>query len=167
MKKSRFRRCCTVFPSTYFYCKKLDWTTIAPNWCSRKVILRDFLLVLFFHIFLARAGQFEVENSTMSGLKQVIVIKEGKTNLSPRSLSNFQSAVRCNSPECSIFLYFDNLAPALTSLMELLLWILIHFLEDKKDYRATTTTLQTESRRNVKWLCSRVTLHAPRTWAIV
>ena len=61
----------------------------------------------------------EVENHTMSGLKQVIAIKEGKTNLSPRSLCNFQSAVRCNSPECSFFVYFHNFAPALTNLMEL------------------------------------------------
>ena len=72
----------------------------------------------------------EVENNTMYGLKWVKAIK-GKTNLSPRSLSNLQSAVRCNNPECSIFVYFDNFAPALTNLMELLLWALIHFLDDK------------------------------------
>ena len=84
----------------------------------------------------------EVENNTMSGLKWVMAIKEGKTNLSPSPLSNFQSAVRCNSPECSFFLvYLDNLAPALTNLMELLLWALIHFLEDKNDSRTTTRTL--------------------------
>ena len=87
----------------------------------------------------------EVENNTMSGLKQVIAIKEGKTNLSPRSLSNFHSAVRCNCPECGFFVYFDNFGSALTNLMELLLWILIHFLDDKNDSRATTRTFKTES----------------------
>ena len=87
----------------------------------------------------------EVENNTMSGLKRVIAIKEGKTNLSPRSLSSFQSAVRCNNPECTLFVYFENFAPALTNLMELLLWALIHFLDDRNGSRATTRTLKTES----------------------
>ena len=50
----------------------------------------------------------EVENNTMPGLKWVIAIKEGKTNLSPISLSNFLLAVRCKSPECSFFVHFDN-----------------------------------------------------------
>ena len=63
----------------------------------------------------------EVENNSMPGLKWVIAIKEGEINLPPKSLSNFQSVVRCNSPECNFFVYFDNLAPALTKLMELLL----------------------------------------------
>ena len=72
-----------------------------------------------------------VENNTISGLKQVITIKEGKTNLSPRSLSNIQSALRCYNPECTLFVYFENFAPALTNLMELLIWALIHFLDDK------------------------------------
>ena len=63
----------------------------------------------------------EIENNTMYGLKRVIAIKEGESNLSPRSLSNFQSAVKCNNPECSLFIYFENLAPALINLMELLL----------------------------------------------
>ena len=63
----------------------------------------------------------EIENNTMYGLKRVIAIKEGESNLSPRSLSNFQSAVKCNNPEFSLFIYFENLAPALINLMELLL----------------------------------------------
>ena len=83
----------------------------------------------------------EVENNTMSGLKWIIAIKEEKTILSPRSLSNFQSAVRCNNRECRFFVYLDNFASALTNLMELLLWALIHFLENKNDSRATTRTL--------------------------
>ena len=87
----------------------------------------------------------EVENNIMSGLKQIIAIKEGKTNLSPRLLSNFQSAVMCNSPECSFFVYSDNLAPALKNFTELLLWTLLHYLEDKNDFRATTRPLKTES----------------------
>ena len=87
----------------------------------------------------------EVENNTMSGLKRVIAIKEGKTNLLLRSLSNFQSAVRYNNPECTLFVYFDNFASVLTNLMELFLWALIHFLDDKNDSRATTRTLKTES----------------------
>ena len=61
------------------------------------------------------------------------------------SLSNFQAAVRCSNPECSFFVHFDNFAPALTDLMELLLWALIHFLDDKNDSRATTRTVKTES----------------------
>ena len=81
----------------------------------------------------------------MSGLKWVITIKEGKTNLPPTSLSNFQSAVRCNNPECTLFVYFENFAPALTNLMELLLWALVHFLDDKNDSRATTRILKTGS----------------------
>ena len=81
----------------------------------------------------------------MSGLKRVIAIKEGKTNLSSRSLSNFHSAVKCNNPECTLFVYLENFAPALTNLMELLLWVLIHFLDDKNDSIETTRTLKTES----------------------
>ena len=63
----------------------------------------------------------EIENNAMYGLKRVIAIKEGKSNLSPRSLSNFQLAVKCNNPKCSLFVYFENLAPVLINLMELLL----------------------------------------------
>ena len=86
----------------------------------------------------------EVENNTMSGLKQVIGIK-GKNNFSPRSLSNFQSAVRCNNPECTLFVYFENFAPVLTNLMGLLPWTLIHFLDDKNDSTATARTTKTVS----------------------
>ena len=78
----------------------------------------------------------EIENNTMPRLKQVIAVNEGKTNLQPRSLSNFQSAVRYNNPECTLFVYFENFAPALTNLTELLLWALIHFLDEKNDSRA-------------------------------
>ena len=41
--------------------------------------------------------------------------------------------------------------------MELLLWALIDFLDDRNDSRATTKTLQTESCQN------RATVQAPRT----
>ena len=57
-----------------------------------------------------------------------------------RKNCNFQSAVRCNNPECTLFVYFENFAAALTNLMELLLWALIHFLDHRNDSRTIHVT---------------------------
>ena len=36
--------------------KKIDWPTIALNWCCQRVIVKEFFLVPLFHIFLEKAG---------------------------------------------------------------------------------------------------------------
>ena len=60
----------------------------------------------------------EIEYKTMSGLKTVIAINDGKTNLECKSHNNFQSQAAWSSPEKLFFFDVLTFVPAFTNFID-------------------------------------------------